>query len=278
MDVTSFVDVIPPVAQWVAVVYLGLVLGSFATALAYRVPRSIPWIFEQKKKNASAARSKCPNCKHSLGLFDLIPVISWVMQGGKCRYCKERISPIYPITELATTVLCCLSFWFYGMSLPFLFVVCAIPFLVALAVIDLQFYLLPDQLVLITGICGVLFVASQFFFGAWQTDPVWDFMMRLLSGVIYGGVAYLLHWGGQKLLKKDALGLGDVKFFAVAGVWLGLQAFPFFLAVAGISGMILSVIWLAITGSRQFPFGPSLILALLCGLFLPDPLIYLGII
>ena len=93
---------------------VGICLGSFATALIWRVPRHIPWIYSKEDKNA--VRSICPSCNTILGPLDLIPVFSWMFLKGKCRHCHTSISPIYPLTEVACGCVGATVFIVFGVS------------------------------------------------------------------------------------------------------------------------------------------------------------------
>src|SRR5688572_5126705 len=122
-----------PILVNLILVVTGLSLGSFATALAHRVPL---------KKSIGVkdinARSACPHCDHALGPADLIPVISWVFSGGKCRYCAKPISLGYPMMELGVLFACLIPYWVKGWTPDTFFIISAVPFLAALLVIDLR--------------------------------------------------------------------------------------------------------------------------------------------
>src|SRR5262245_47438651 len=116
------------------ILILGLALGSFATALVYRVPRGIAWAF----KGRPAFTSACPDCKAQLKPLDLIPVFSWFYSKGKCRHCSERISLDYPVAEIGTLCAALLVYMTLGFTPKAFFVLAALPFLAALLVIDLR--------------------------------------------------------------------------------------------------------------------------------------------
>jgi prepilin signal peptidase PulO-like enzyme (type II secretory pathway) len=117
-----------------AIAFLGLSLGSFSSAIAYRLPRGESWI---RKGSGEAARSRCPNCSTQLTLFDLVPVMSWVALRGKCRYCQAKISPLYPALELLGGVLAVLFFFTYGASLLLLLALGLLPFFLAVLIVVL---------------------------------------------------------------------------------------------------------------------------------------------
>lgn len=233
------------------VVFIGLVLGSFSTALIYRVPQKIPW---------GAERSSCPKCKANLGVLDLIPVLSWCLSAGKCRHCSEKISVRYPLTELVSGALCMLVYLVYGFNIAALFLMASVPFLVALCVIDLKHMILPNQLVFILmGIGGVrlLYLFSL-------DSSIQD--MELLNVYIIGAFSYaFLSWFLgfvlTKILKRNSLGFGDVKFFMVAGLWLGLYALPYFMILSGTLAIAFALAWRVVFKQDVFPFGPALIVS-----------------
>jgi leader peptidase (prepilin peptidase)/N-methyltransferase len=231
----------------------GLALGSFATALAHRVPI--------KKPMGGTARSACPNCNHVLKLVDLVPVLSWVSTGGKCRYCKKNISIAYPLTELGVLLACLIAYWVKGWSVDTAFIIAAVPFLAALFVIDLRYMILPNSLLIVLGALG----AGKLLFHSIVLKDSPDIQMMInytMDVAIFAAISWTLGFVTEKVLKKEALGMGDVKFFAVAGMWLGLSQLGWFCALSGFFGVLLAVIFRNTTKGGQFPFGPALIAAL----------------
>jgi len=244
------------IPEIILVLLLGLALGSFASALAWRIPRGQSWTVS----GGQAEHSACPVCRHRLAWFDLVPFFSWLFLRGRCRYCRAAIGLRYPLMELATAAGCVAVYAEYGLTIPAGILMLAMPFFISLIVIDLDHMILPDQVNIILAILGLAFaLASQSVFDA------------ILAMPVYGGVAWALGWSMQKVLKKDALGMGDVKFFAVAGLWLGLTALPAFLILSGLFGVGLGLVFRICKGLALFPFGPALVLALLaCLLFLAE--------
>ena len=239
----------------VIVVFCGLVLGSFASALTYRVPLGLPWAV--KGKSEHGLRSACPACKTLLTPRDLIPLISWLLSRGKCRHCGSKISITYPICELLTLTGVLGIYMVYGLtifSLPFLIM---IPFLTALMMIDFKHMILPNQLVAIVFVLGLCVLGIRLF-----NDPTVETISIYIGGaVLFAFVSWLLGAVMKKMLKKEALGFGDVKFFAAAGIWLGGTALGSFCIAAGGVGVALGFLWKRVTGEAVFPFGPALILS-----------------
>ncbi len=242
---------------------LGLVFGSFATALIHRIPLGKSWGVSGTH-DVNARRSSCPQCKHQLGVKDLIPLFSWVFQGGKCRYCKVSIPIIYPLTELSVASIVSLVYILCGMELATILIMVSVPFLVALTAIDLKFKILPNQLVFIVGGIGALYVGYVFFVGGADIRDQIPFLSDHLLGML---IFPLLLWGIGKLvtflLKKEALGFGDVKLYAVCGLWVGLAALPQMMILSGVFGVTMGWLWRMVKKDTVFPFGPAIVLALL---------------
>lgn len=250
-------DEIPFFLQFVLIFLAGLSLGSFATALSYRIPRGIPWALGK-----GASRSACTTCEHPLSVKDLVPVFSFLWLRGKCRNCKHKITIDYFFTEIAAVFFSFLAWLSLGFSLDLFWAMLAIPFLLALLVIDLKKLILPDQLVFIVLLFGVLRLLQKIYYPG--ADPEVSqalFISATMGFIFYGGLAALLGFVTGKILRKDALGFGDVKFFAVSGLWLGIGLFPYFLMLSGILGVVFSIFWKMATQNDIFPFGPALIAA-----------------
>jgi len=237
------------------IIFFGFVFGSFASAITYRVPRNLPWA--TKGKSEHGLRSACPSCKTLLTPFDLVPIISWLFSKGQCRHCGKPISRTYLICEILTLLGCVGIYAVYGLtwfSLPFLLM---IPFLVALMMIDFEHMILPNQLVGILFLFGVIVLSMRY---------VMSSELSIIIPYLVGAVIYaLFSWGlgllMTKILKKDALGFGDVKFFAAAGVWLGIPVLGQFCIGAGVLGVLIGGIYQKLTKQPVFPFGPALILS-----------------
>lgn len=238
------------IAGWFLAIFTGLVLGSFASAMSHRIPDGRSWV---------RARSACPRCGHVLGVGDLVPVFSWLFLRGRCRYCRASIGVRYPLIELSSALLCLGIFLMHGWGVQAGLMMLAVPFLLAMLVIDLDHMILPDQLNLILAVLGVGYVLS----GA--DDAVMALAGAAMGAGLYAGLLYLAGVVVGKIRRRDAVGMGDVKFLAVAGLWLGVWALPFFLILSGLFGVVFGLLWRRMgKGGGQgdvFPFGPALIMA-----------------
>ncbi|PCK00331.1 MAG: prepilin peptidase [Zetaproteobacteria bacterium] len=236
------------------VIFLGLVLGSFATALIYRVPQKIPW---------GAGRSACPTCKTTLNVFDLIPVLSWCFSMGRCRHCAEKISWRYPLTELVSGLLCFFIYLTFGLNILSLFLLASVPILIALCVIDLKHMILPNQLVFILMGIGLVRLLYLISFDT-QIELSKTLWIYLSGAAIYAFISWFLGFVLTKILKRNSLGFGDVKFFMVAGLWLGIYVLPYFMILSGVLAIVFALAWRVVMKQDVFPFGPALIVSFYC--------------
>ena len=256
------------IAEIFVVLFLGLIFGSFATALIYRVPRDISW---------GTKRSSCPSCGSVLRCRDLFPFFSWCLSGGKCRHCSNKIPIFYPLVELSCAGLCLAAYYSYGFTVLGGLACIAIPFLVALALIDLKHMNLPNQLILVLFVLGMLRLlylwSVEGFAGADGADLAINYIFAaFLFSFLSWSVGALVGW----VLNKESLGFGDVKFFAVAGLWLGLAALPYFLILSGVLAFGFALFWRLVRGQEVFPFGPSLIAAFFLMLLYQESFITTG--
>ena len=253
---------------------LGAILGSFATFLIYRFSYDEPVVRVKQQSSLSPHRSACTSCEARLGLFELIPIFSWIVQRGRCRTCAAPISKLYPITEIVCAAIACVTFLRFGVSIEGIVILVSIPVLYALLVVDLRRLILPDPLMAVFCICAVLytiFLAMTAWGSGGFNAALSVAVHHVFASVLYGGLAWGLARAMAMALKKEALGFGDVKFFAIAGLWLGVGALPLFLILSGVFGVAFGGLWRIIKAGQAngnlFPFGPALIVSFLTLLF-----------
>lgn len=248
-------------AGFLAFAVLGLVFGSFSSAIAYRIPKSLPW-FTVTGENK---RSFCPSCRTRLGIADLVPVFSWLTSRGKCRHCGNSISIKYPVMELVCLVAAVAVYLSKGLTVEAFIIASLIPFLSAMAFIDFDEMILPDQLMIISGLitCGLSVWRSH---EAENINLLWE---HLAAAAIFAFSLWLIGLLVSKLLKKEALGFGDVKLFFVAGLGLGFKLLPEFMMLSGIIGIVIGLVWKKVRKEDVFPFGPAIIISFYIMLLLP---------
>lgn len=234
---------------------IGLIAGSFVNAVVYRLPKSI--MGESINLN-NPKRSLCPQCKHTLGVFELIPLLSYSLQRGKCKHCNQSISIRYPAIELTCGLLSVLAFVKFGLNLELLFILTFVFSLVALFWIDIKHQLLPDVITLPLIIIGLVFNYSLGF-------------VEFTDALIGASAGYLSLWSIfwiHKLIRKvDGMGYGDFKLVAALGAWFGWQSLPMLLLGASTLGVVYFVVFIK-QQNKPFAFGPFLIILALAWLFI----------
>jgi leader peptidase (prepilin peptidase)/N-methyltransferase len=212
-----------------------------------------------QRYNLVVPRSACPHCGTRIQAHQNIPVLSYLLLGGKCASCNARISPRYPIVELVTALLSAAVVWRYGwqwQSIAALFFTWA---LVALTVIDLDHQLLPDVITLPLMWLGLL--ASL----AWQPGPALAIPVDPWSAIIGAAAGYLslwlVYWTFKLLTGKEGMGYGDFKLFAAFGAWMGWQMLPLIILLSAFAGAVVGIALIALRGRDRnvpIPFGPYL--------------------
>lgn len=222
----------------------GACFGSFITAASYRLPR---------EENLVSESSKCPKCNHKLGAKDLLPIFSWLLSGAKCRHCKTPISWHYPLTELVTAGAFAALYWHYGWGLEFVLIAILTVALLILIIADFETYIIPDTCNVLTALSGIayqIFIAKS----SWE---------EIIGTIIFAaGILLVVRWVFTRILKREAMGLGDIKFTAAAAIWLGINNVPLYLIIGGVLGILTHLVWRMFHKNPEFPFGPALALAL----------------
>lgn len=226
-------------------------MGSFLNVCIYRIPRAGMSIHTPR-------RSFCTACREPIKAVDNIPLVSYLLLQGKCRHCHARISAMYPAVELGTALLYLSLFWHFGVTLDFVHALIFVTLLIPIAMIDARHYIIPNGIIGTGIVLGVLIVSLI----AYQRGDVGYLLTRLIGAVAGGTVLWLVAVIGGAILRKTAMGGGDVKLMALNGVFLG--AWPelaMVLALSAISGAVVgSLLVLAGRKSRQspIPYGPFL--------------------
>jgi len=230
--------------------------------MAFRLPRGISMV--------TRVRSSCPSCGGRLTAVDLVPLFSYIFLGGKCRQCRAPIGWHYPAIELATVLLCLAFYARFGLFLQVLPLLLLAPVMTAMADIDFRFKIIPDGLNLSVALLALLGFGLGAALSAYPQAYIGDTGLAMAGGaLLYGLGAWFLRGLFLWRMRREALGLGDVKFFAAAGLWFGPDPaqLAIFLMVSGVAGIVLALFWHRLTKERAFPFGPALLLAFLAVLF-----------
>ena len=234
-------------AEALALLVAAPFIGSFLGLVIDRLPagRSVLW-----------GRSACAHCGRALGLRDLVPVLGWLAQGGRCRRCGQPIGRIYPVLELATLALAAWSAWL----LPGLLAWAGFGLgasLLVLAAIDRRHRLLPDEIALPLIPAGLAV--------AWWIDPA--NLAPHAAGAIAGFVFIMaVRWAYARLRGREGIGIGDAKLMAAAGAWVSWEGLPTVILLAAGLGLLFSLVEAArsrpLTAQQAVAFGPYIALGL----------------
>lgn len=228
--------------------FLGLLIGSFLNVCIYRIPAG---------ESISYPPSHCPKCSTSLKPLDLIPVLSFILTKGKCRYCREPISLQYPLIELFNGLIYSLLYLKYGLTVIFVKYVILSSLLIVISIIDYKLKIIPDECNLL-GLSGaVLFtILNDFHISSWIDAGL---------GLLVGGGIFLLI-----AMATGAMGGGDIKLMGVLGFSFGIKYILLITFLSFITGAILSIFLLLFKIKEkkdEIPFGPFIGIATLITMF-----------
>lgn len=246
----------------VFVFLFGLCIGSFSNVLIYRIPLGL---------NFAKGSSFCPKCEHELKWYDLFPLFSFLFLGGKCRYCKAKISPQYPIVEGVTGLLYLAAYWFLcggELRLALLGFVGATTALIVAAFIDFKHQIIPDSMWITVFIGGILVYADEIIRGGFTIEGLINRLIGFFCVSIFLLVIGMIYKGG--------MGGGDIKLMAAAGFLLGWKN----IIIALMFGSVIGVIYLGITRSlkradmkKAVPFGPHLVVGIFIAMYFGSPIL-----
>ena len=264
-----------------SVFLLSLLIGSFLNVVIYRLPIMLErdWrsqaadLLQPPAAEAAASsppppatpfnlvtpRSACPTCKAPIKAWQNIPIVSWLLLGGRCAACKARISPRYPAVELATAVLSAAVAWHFGFGPAAACALLVTWTLIALTGIDIDHQLLPDGMTLSLMWAGLL--------AAVLIGPIAGAALPVtphdaIIGAVAGYVSLWLVFHAFRLITgKEGMGYGDFKLNAALGAWLGWKALPLIILLSAATGAVFGIAMIVLRGrdrSAPMPFGPYL--------------------
>ncbi|MEA3432798.1 MAG: prepilin peptidase [candidate division WOR-3 bacterium] len=214
---------------------LGACFGSFLGVVIYRLPRKLLPI--------GLSRSVCPQCGQGIRWYDNVPILSYILLGGRCRFCRSRISIKYLLIELITAFLFLLTYYQFGINIKTLSLLVLFSILIAVSFIDLNTRKIPDVLTLPGMIAGL---AISF----WTIS-----VLKSAVGIAVGvGVLWIVAIIGKLLLKQEAMGGGDIKLLGMVGAFLGPLGALLTLFFGALVGVVVSVPM----RKKRVPFGPFL--------------------
>jgi len=241
----------------IAVFAGGLILGSFLNVCIYRFPKNKSIIFPA---------SHCPLCQKPIRWYDNIPLISYVILGGRCRFCRGRIGVRYFLVELLTGILTLALFLSFGLNEKFAGYLFLASGLIVATFVDFELQEIPDQVTIAGIVVGI--ISSVAFPGILGASSRLDgFISSVLGMAAGGGSIYLMGFFGELVFKKEAMGGGDVKLLAMVGTFLGWKLAILTFFIAPVFGAVVGVALKIKDGREIIPYGPYLSLATLVSIF-----------
>ncbi len=263
--------------EMVFVFVFGSLVGSFLNVCIYRLPLEESIVFP---------RSHCPKCKKTIPWFDNIPFISYVLLGGKCRFCRVKISPRYFLVELLTASIFLLFYLRFSFGFQFfLYIIFACGLIVA-TFVDFSHRIIPDQISIggiIVGFCLNCLTGLSFQPFVYHFAPLVDSLSGILigGGIIFG-IGYIFDLIYFKLLKHppvqeetQSMGDGDVKLLAMIGAFLGWKAALITFFLAPFFGLGVGIFNMLVKKDHLIPYGPFLSLAALLAIFWKQKILHL---
>jgi leader peptidase (prepilin peptidase) / N-methyltransferase len=254
--------------------FLGLMVGSFLNVVIHRLPKMMEQEWQRNcaelhgQETPAQARytlvtpsSACPACGHPIKAWENIPVISYLLLGGKCSACKTHISPRYPLVEALTGLLAALIAWRFGFGNPALAAMAFTFCLIALTFIDFDTHLLPDDITLPLLWGGLL----------WNIGGGFTDLASAVIGAVAGYLAlWAIYWLFKLVTGKEGMGYGDFKLLAAIGAWFGWQMLPAVILLSSLVGSIIGIALIVLARHGRnvpIPFGPYLALGGIAALF-----------
>ncbi|HEY5900675.1 MAG TPA: A24 family peptidase [Burkholderiales bacterium] len=271
----------PAVFSSVALI-AGLCVGSFLNVVIHRLPKMMEreWRAEcaalagqpapeEPPLNLIRPRSRCPSCGHGISALENVPLLSWAFLKGKCRACGASISARYPIVELLAGIGAAYSAWRFGPTLTALGATLFVWFTIALAFIDQETGLLPDDLTLPLLWVGLLVNLGRGFV------PLPEAVVGAIAGYLS---LWLVYWGYKLLTGKEGMGYGDFKMNAAVGAFLGWKMLPLVILLSSFVGLLFGALQMFAARGRwdagfRFHFGPYIAIAALIALYWGEPII-----
>ncbi len=228
----------------VLIFIFGLVLGSFYTVVGERLPDG---------KSLINPPSHCPNCNHRLGILELIPVLSFIILGGKCKKCKSKIPILSTLIETTTAILFLFAYLKFGISINLFVALTFISMLVIVIVSDIRYMVICDEVLIIGNI--IIFILLIISIG----------LKASLFALFYGMTSFVIMLSiktlGDMIFRKESMGGGDIKLMFTFGLVLGIPSSVASIFLASFIGLPISLIMMKNNKSHELPFGPYLSVA-----------------
>jgi len=271
----------PAVLPWLALLF-GLCVGSFLNVVIHRLPKMMEreWRAQcaelagqpapqEPPLSLVAPRSRCPSCGHGITALENVPLLSWMVLRAKCSKCGAKISARYPLVELLAGIGAAYSAWRFGPTMAALGATLFVWFTIALAFIDQETGLLPDDLTLpLVWIGLVVNIGAAFV-------PLRDAVIGAAAGYLS---LWLIYWAYKLATGKEGMGYGDFKMNAAVGAFLGWKMLPLVILLSSLVGLAFGALQMFAARGRwdagfRFHFGPYIAIAALIALYWGEPIL-----
>jgi leader peptidase (prepilin peptidase)/N-methyltransferase len=272
-------NVLPSALIGIFVVLFGLVIGSFLNVCILRIP---------ERKSIVLPASACPKCGVAIQAYDNIPVVSWLILGGKCRNCKTPISKMYPLVELLTGLLFLACYFAFGLTVETLKWCAFCALIIVLVFTDLRERLLPDAVNytgLVLGLAFSFFTAPVDGTARWLASHLFDFpppspalsfVDAILGAAVGSALLWLVSEAYFRTRGREGMGLGDVKMMLLVGAFLGVKRTLLTILAGALLGSVIGLLFILARrkeSNYELPFGTFLGMAAVLVVFFGTPLV-----
>ena len=223
---------------------IGTIMGSFFNVIGHRL---------SKNESAIKPRSHCEFCGHILAWYELIPIISFLIQGGKCRKCRAKLSWWYPLIEIITGLFFVGCYLYYGFTYDLLLALIISSVLIITCISDFNYLVILDEVLLVSSLAALVFIFLKEGFNG--------LIISLLSGLLMFFFMLMVKIVGDKAFKRESLGGGDIKLSLFIGLVLGYKLSFINLVLASFLALPVAFYYLVKLKDREVPFGPFLIIS-----------------
>lgn len=226
----------------------GLLIGSFLNVCI------LSWGVEPKE-SVMRPRSRCPKCGNRIAWYDNIPVLSWLILRGKCRNCRQSISLMYPLVELATCIIWIYFVWLFGPSITAVRAAVFFTLLLGILVTDARALIIPDEFTIGGLVLGLILTAVGGYLLNGVPGVTHGLVFSLIGGAVGFGILWVVGWLGTIILKEDAMGGGDIKMMAMVGVFVGWTGVLLTIFLGALVGTLIFLPLTLMGRKKLVPFG-----------------------
>ncbi|MBR3362454.1 MAG: prepilin peptidase [Bacilli bacterium] len=227
--------------KYILMFIIGTIFGSFYNVVGYRIPKDESIVYPP---------SHCPKCNHKLKYFELIPILSYIIQKGKCTNCKKNIGLFYPAFELLTGIIFAISLKIYGLTPNLIIIITFISMLIIITISDINYMIIPDKV--------LIFFAALLLIEIFFIKGLNEAFYSIINGIISFTIMYIIKLIGDFIFKKESMGGGDIKLMFLIGMILTYKNSLLTIFIGSLIGLPISLITIKKNKNHILPFGPLL--------------------